>query len=192
MRQNAVSGASRSAGVTSKCLSPGPPLAAKPKSVQVTIETPKGSRNKYAFDPARKDFRLKQVLPEGMDFPSDFGFIPATKADDGDPIDVLVLMDEGTFPGCRVDARLVGVIEGEQIEHEGETIRNDRLVAVAEESHLYRRVRTVKDLDPKLLEQFATFFVNFHALEGKSFRVLEIRGPAKAAKLLRQARTRKR
>jgi inorganic pyrophosphatase len=70
------------------------------KSIQVIIETPKGSRNKYAFDHKQKVFQLKKVLPAGMAFPYDFGFVPSTKAEDGDPVDVLVLMDEPAFPGC--------------------------------------------------------------------------------------------
>jgi inorganic pyrophosphatase len=76
--------------------------------VQVVIETPKGSRNKYAFDPELRTFKLKKVLPEGMVFPHNFGFIPSTKAEDGDPLDVLILMDQPAFPGCVIDARLVG------------------------------------------------------------------------------------
>jgi inorganic pyrophosphatase len=84
------------------------------KKVQVIIETPKGSRNKYAWDQDQQVFALKKVLPEGMVFPHDFGFIPSTEGDDGDPIDVLVLMDQPVFTGCLVKGRLVGVIEGQQ------------------------------------------------------------------------------
>src|SRR5712672_4089794 len=82
--------------------------------IQVVIETPKGSRNKYAFDPDQKVFELKKVLPAGMAFPYDFGFIPSTVAEDGDPVDVLVLMDEPAFPGCLLKCRTIGIIEGEQ------------------------------------------------------------------------------
>ena len=77
--------------------------------VHVVIETPKASRNKYAFDPELKIFQLKKVLPEGMTFPYDFGFIPSTKAEDGDPVDVLVLMDEPAFAGCLLKCRVIGV-----------------------------------------------------------------------------------
>ena len=84
------------------------------KLIRVVIETPKGSRNKYAFDPEEKVFELKKVLPAGMDFPYDFGFVPSTKADDGDPVDVLVLMDEPAFTGCVLICRIIGIIEGEQ------------------------------------------------------------------------------
>ena len=66
--------------------------------LRVVIETPKGSRNKFAFNPDERIFELKKVLPAGMAFPYDFGFVPSTKADDGDPVDVLVLMDEPAFP----------------------------------------------------------------------------------------------
>src|SRR5437868_9572077 len=85
-----------------------------PDVVQVIIETTKGSRNKYSFDPKQKVFQLSKVLPAGMAFPYDFGFVPSTKAEDGDPTDVLVLMDEAAFPGCLLKCRVVGIIEGEQ------------------------------------------------------------------------------
>src|SRR4051794_16686563 len=109
--------------------------------VNVVIETPKGSRNKFAYDPASRLFELKKVLPRGIAFPFDFGFIPSTLAEDGDPLDVLVLMDEPAFPGCKVRCRLVGVIEAEQTEKGKKTLRNDRLIAVAGECHEDRHVR---------------------------------------------------
>lgn len=81
--------------------------------LRVVIETPKGSRNKFAFDVDEHIFELKKVLPSGMAFPYDFGFVPSTRADDGDPVDVLVLMDEPAFSGCVLTCRPIGVIEGE-------------------------------------------------------------------------------
>jgi len=92
------------------------PVDKKDGTLQVIVETPKGSRNKFAFDPDQGIFALKKVLPAGMVFPYDFGFLPQTIADDGDPIDVLLLMDEPAFPGCAVRAVLIGVIEGEQVD----------------------------------------------------------------------------
>src|SRR5580658_10792603 len=91
------------------------PIDKKSGLLQVIIETPAGSRNKFAFDPEQGIFTLKKVLPAGMVFPYDFGFLPQTLASDGDPIDVLLLMVEPAFSGCAVRARLIGVIEGEQI-----------------------------------------------------------------------------
>ena len=92
------------------------PLNKQEGLLQVIVETPAGSRNKFAFDPDQRIFAVKNVLPAGMTFPYDFGFLPQTIAADGDPIDVLLLMDEPAFPGCAVPARLIGVIEGEQID----------------------------------------------------------------------------
>jgi inorganic pyrophosphatase len=80
----------------------------KTGSIEVVIETPKGSRNKFKYDPISHRFKLSKVLPEGMVFPHDFGFVPNTKGPDGDPIDVLVLVDEPTFPGCSLECRLIG------------------------------------------------------------------------------------
>lgn len=159
----------------------------KEKKVQVIIETPKGSRNKYAWDPDQQIFALKKVLPEGMDFPHDFGFIPSTEADDGDPIDVLVLMDQPVFTGCLVKARLVGVIEGQQTE-KGKSERNDRLLAVAESSHTHSNINSLKDLNKDLLKELETFLMNYHSNDGASFKVLAMKGPGAAAKCLKKAR----
>src|SRR6202022_2065200 len=103
-------------------------------TIQVIIETPKGSRNKFSFDADQKVFELKKVLPAGMTFPHDFGFIPSTKAEDGDPVDVLAIMDEPAFPGCILKCRVVGVTEGERGK-KMKTERNDRAVAVKQEKH---------------------------------------------------------
>ena len=97
--------------------------------LNVVIDTPKGCRNKYKFDERNGLWRLSKMLPQGMSFPCDFGFIPSTRGEDGDPIDVLVFMDEPAFLGAIVPAQLIGVLEAEQTE-DGKTIRNDRLVAV--------------------------------------------------------------
>src|SRR5438477_8746833 len=102
--------------------------------LNVIIETPKGSRNKFNFNSQLGLFELGKVLPKGMSFPYDFGFVPSTEGDDGDPLDVLVLMDEPAFPGCKVVCRLIGVIEAVQSKKDGEWIRNDRLIALAEVS----------------------------------------------------------
>ena len=89
------------------------------------------------YDPKQGIFTLRKVLPEGMVFPHDFGFLPRTLAADGDPIDVLLLMDVPAFPGCLVPSRLIGVIEGEQLDGK-KKVRNDRLIAVATLSHAYK------------------------------------------------------
>ena len=117
------------------------------KSLRVVIETPKGSRNKFKYDEDLGCYRLNKVLPEGLGFPYDFGFVPRTKAADGDPLDVLLLMDEPAYPGIVVESRIVGVIEAEQTE-KGKTIRNDRVLAVSVISHVHADIHEPKDLKP--------------------------------------------
>jgi inorganic pyrophosphatase len=149
-------------------------------NLQVVIETPKGSRNKYAFDEKQRVFGLKKVLPAGMEFPYDFGFVPSTLADDGDPTDVLVLMDEPAFPGCVLQCRIVGIIEGEQGKKKLE--RNDRVVAVEKENHSFADIHHIKDLGKTFLQELEDFFVNYHELSGEKYRVLGAKGPASAMK----------
>jgi inorganic pyrophosphatase len=162
------------------------PITKEDGILQVIIETPKGSRNKYAFDPEQGIFALKKVLPAGMSFPYDFGFLPRTLAGDGDPIDVLLLMDEPAFTGCLVPARLIGVIEGEQ-EDGRKKVRNDRLIAIAEGSHLYANVRKARDLPDQFLKELEEFFVNYHKLEGKRYKLLGCKGEAEASRLIKEA-----
>jgi inorganic pyrophosphatase len=156
----------------------------------VVIETPKGTRNKLAFDEKLEVFQLKKVLPAGMSFPYDFGFVPQTRADDGDPIDVLVLMDAPAFPGCVVMCRLIGIIEGEQLEPPKRTpVRNDRLIAAEVNAASTRRVRNVKDLGTNFVSELEAFFVNYHQLSKHQYRVLATRGPRAARAQVNKART---
>lgn len=147
--------------------------------LQVIIETPKGSRNKFAFDPELRIFQLTKVLPAGMAFPYDFGFVPSTLAEDGDPTDVLVLMDEPAFAGCLLSCRIVGVIEAEQGDRE-KTVRNDRVVAVEQQNHSYARVKHVDDLGKKFVKELEQFFVDYHKLSGEKYHILDVKGPGEA------------
>jgi inorganic pyrophosphatase len=155
-------------------------------TLQVIIETPKGSRNKFSFDPDQEIFSLKKVLPAGMAFPYDFGFLPRTLAGDGDPIDVLLLMDEPAYPGVLVPARLIGVIEGEQIDGK-KRIRNDRLVAIAEANHMYANIKKLEDLPRHFVKELEDFFVNYHQLEGKKYKLLGCKDTPEALRLIKQA-----
>jgi inorganic pyrophosphatase len=152
--------------------------------LRVVIETPKGSRNKFAFDPDEHIFELKKVLPAGMAFPYDFGFVPSTKADDGDPVDVLVLMDEPAFPGCILTCRPIGVIEGEQGDKKDKE-RNDRIMAVEQDAHSWVDIKTIDDLGKEFCRELEEFFVNCHRLSGKKYRVLGLKGPDQARKLVK-------
>jgi inorganic pyrophosphatase len=154
--------------------------------LRVVIETPKGSRNKFAYDPDDQVFELKKVLPVGMTFPYDFGFVPSTKADDGDPVDVLVLMDEPAFAGCVLLCRPIGVIEGEQHDNK-KTERNDRIVAIQEDAHSWADIKTIEDLGKQFLKELEEFFVTYHELAGKKYRVLGVKGPDQARKMVKSS-----
>lgn len=162
------------------------PLDPENEAVNAIIDTPKGSRNKYKYDVQRRLFRLTTVLPAGAVFPYNFGYLPSTLAEDGDPLDVLVLMDDAAFVGCLVSVRLIGVIEAEQSD-QGKTTRNDRLLGVAAEGHLYRDLRTPEDLTAGLLHEIEHFFVSYNQSRGREFRVLGRSGPERACELVVQA-----
>jgi inorganic pyrophosphatase len=149
----------------------------------VVIETPKGSPNKMAFEPRFGAFVLKGVLPAGAVFPFDFGFVPSTLGDDGDPLDVLVLMDAPVATGCVVPSRLIGVIEAEQTE-DGHTRRNDRLLAVATKSATHRSIKDLRDVSDDLIAQIEHFFVSYNAAKGKRFAVKRRAGKQHAAALI--------
>jgi inorganic pyrophosphatase len=156
--------------------------------LNVIIETPKGSRNKYNYDEDYNLFKLGGVLPAGAVFPFDFGFIPSTLGGDGDPLDLLLLMDEPAFPGCLVPARLIAVIEAEQTERDGETTHNDRLIAVAAYSNTHRNVRALADINEILMDEIEHFFISYNQIKGKSFRPLGRHSFIKAARLVEEGR----
>ena len=151
---------------------------------QVIIETPKGSRNKYSYDAQRALFTLKGVLPAGASFPFDFGFLPSTLGQDGDPLDVLLLLDEPAFPGCLVLARIIGVLAVAQTK-EGRTLRNDRFLAVSALSKTHQSLQDIRDLDAHLLDQIEHFFKSYTEEKGQQFQVTGRHGPKKAADLIK-------
>ena len=151
--------------------------------VRVVVDTPKGSRNKYKYDETLGLYRLSKVLPLGIAFPYDFGFIPSTRAEDGDPLDVLVLGEDALFPGCLVTVRLVGVLQAAQTEH-GKTFRNDRLMGAIETSVNRPAIQTLEDLRPEHLDEIEYFFMAYNHLEGRHFKPIGRHGPAMAEQLL--------
>lgn len=157
----------------------------KAAACRAVIETPKGSLAKIDYDAGLKLFTLKSMLPEGMSFPFDFGFVPSTLAQDGDPLDIMVMVDQPLFPGVVLDVRLVGVIEAEEHEH-GKQERNDRLLAVAKTSRIYAEIQTPEDLPDQYIDHLTDFWINKDRLEGKDFRRLSVGGPPAAVALVRQ------
>lgn len=158
-----------------------------PEIVLAVIETPMGSRNKFKFDPKLGAFTLGGVLPQGMMFPHAFGFIPGTRAEDGDPEDILVIMDEPAFVGCVVHTRFIGVIEAEQREKDGQKERNDRIIAVAAKSHDHCDLHTLADMNDNAVTEIEQFFVNYNRERGKQFKVLGRKGPKSAWKLFKKS-----
>jgi inorganic pyrophosphatase len=148
------------------------------------IETPKGSRNKFDYDPNSGLFMLAGLLPEGMSFPFDFGFIPSTLGEDGDPLDMLVLMDAPAHVGCLIDVRIVGIIEATQSE-KGKTERNDRLLGVAVHSYNHENLQSIDDVSKTLLDQVGEFFVSYNKQRGKKFTISGTNGPKRAIKFLK-------
>ena len=151
------------------------------------IESPQGSRNKLKYDPKLGSFKVSHSLPAGMSFPFDFGFIPGTRGEDGDPMDVLILMDAPAYPGCVVPITLLGVIEAEQRDDGESAVRNDRLIAIAEGATERGTPAGLKDLDDQLLDQIEAFFANYNRLRGSVFKPLARRGAGTASRLLEHA-----
>jgi len=158
-------------------------------TLRAIIETPQGSRNKLKFDHELGRFRISRSLPAGMSFPFDFGYFPGTLADDGDALDVLIIMDGPGYPGVVVDVRLLGVIEAE-VKKGGQVIRNDRLIAVADGTTERGTLRRLADIEDALRDQICSWFETDSRLAGKSFRLLSQGGPGAAAKLLANAQAR--
>ena len=109
--------------------------------VHVVVETPRGSRAKFAYDPKHETFIFSKSLLTGLTYPHDWGFVPSTKADDGDPLDIMVIHDAATFPGIVLTCRIIGILQIEQ-KSKGKAERNDRLFAVPRRSHAGRAFAT--------------------------------------------------
>ena len=154
--------------------------------LHVVVDTPAGSAAKFKLDRKTGAYTISHILPPGTVFPFDFGSIPSTAADDGDPLDVLILVETPSFAGCLVRVRLVGALEAKQTQ-EGKTRRHDRLIGVADASRRYRNVRRISDVPKHLLGEIEHFFVSYNEERGRRFRVLRRVGPAAAKKLVTAA-----
>jgi inorganic pyrophosphatase len=141
--------------------------------MDIIIETPKGSSEKYKYDLNTKMFRLKKILPAGYVFPFAFGYIPFTKGEDGDPLDALIISELTGYPGCVVECRIIGCIKAKQKDGK-EKVRNDRFLAVAKESREFEDVKTVRDLPDRIVDEIEDFFVHYADGESKKVKVLDI------------------
>ena len=158
------------------------------KCINAVIETPKGCAAKYNYDEETQMFRLKKILPAGMVFPFHFGFIPRTHAEDGDPLDVLVLLDEPSWPGCIIECRLIGVMEATETKN-NKTIRNDRLIATAFVSEKYSKIKSLNTMDEYLEKEIENFFNTYTNLEKKDLKIISKKGPQTAINLIKKTTT---
>jgi inorganic pyrophosphatase len=143
------------------------PAQPKPGVVNVLIEIAGGSQNKYEYDKDLQAFALDRVLYSSVKYPYDYGFIPNTLADDGDPLDGMVIVDEPTFPGCVIAARPIGYLE---MIDGGD--RDEKILCVPDKDPRYSHVKSLKDLAPHRLEEIAEFFRSYKNLEKKVTNIL--------------------
>lgn len=133
-----------------------------PIIVDAYIEIPKGSSNKYEYDHERERLVLDRVLFSPMHYPTDYGFVPNTLSEDGDPIDILVLVTNPTFPGCTIDARVVGMFEMKD-----DKGKDEKLIAVPISDPRYENIYSLEDLGQHTEKEFEHFFSEYKSLEGK-------------------------
>lgn len=157
--------------------------------VNVIIDTPKGSCEKFKYDPEAQCYRLSRILPRGSAFPHDFGSIPQTLAEDGDPLDIVLISEAGSFPGCLMNARLIGVLAAEQMEG-GKAVRNDRLLGVPVTSVNTAEFSRIEELPAGWLADLEHFFVSYNRAHGREYKPIGRGGPDQAAQILEAAEQR--
>ncbi|MES2328849.1 MAG: inorganic diphosphatase [Bacteroidota bacterium] len=153
----------------------------------IIIESPKGSAQKYTYDADSNSLQLKKILPAGMVFPYDFGLIPGTLGEDGDPLDALLLNEYPTFPGCRVECRLIGALRAFQAEGRNKKIRNDRFLFVNDDSPVFSQLHTITDIPSRLLTEIEWFFIQHHQQERKTFTITGRIGREQADKMIKKS-----
>lgn len=160
----------------------------KDGTVNVVVETPRGAAIKLKHDPETGVMTLSRPLPSGVTYPYDWGFVPSTKAPDGDPIDVMILWDCAAYPGMVIPCRLIGMLRVEQTDPtSGRRQRNDRLFALPIKAPRFEHVQTIFDLPERVRLELEQFFLNVVAFEGKELKLLGFGGPADADAALRSA-----
>jgi len=162
------------------------PTWADKSHIYAVIETPRGSRVKLEFDPKLGAFTLSKPLLAGLTYPYDWGFVPSTKADDGDPLDVLVIHDAATYPGLVLKCKPIGVLEVLQSD-KGKKERNDRLFAVPDRSPLEGDLQDIRRLPKRAVGELEKFFEATDALETKKLTFLGWHGPRRAIKAIKNA-----
>jgi inorganic pyrophosphatase len=155
----------------------------EPGLIEVVVEIPRGSRNKYELDKERGVLVLDRVLYSSVHYPTDYGFIAGTLALDGDALDALVVVDEPTFPGCHIVARPIGVLDMRD-----EKGPDNKILAVPIGDPRFSRIHDLNDIDPHWLREIENFFQTYKALEDKWTDVVGWENAAAAARAIEAAR----
>jgi inorganic pyrophosphatase len=155
-----------------------------PEAVRAIIEIPKNSVNKYEYDGELEIFRLDRALYSPMHYPGDYGFIPGTLADDGDPLDILVLVDEPSFTGCLMEARPVGVLRMiDGVEHD------EKILAIPIRNPRFENIHTMDQVFPHIRREIEHFFSIYKELQGAQMKMDGWGGPQEARKVITDSRT---
>jgi inorganic pyrophosphatase len=156
------------------------------KLVDAIVETPKGYAEKFTYDKDSGFFKLKKILPSGMSLPYDFGFIPGTRGEDGDPLDIIVISEFKSFPGCMIECRLIGCIHSTQTEinKKVKVIRNDRFIGIPVPSVSFKYIHSIDEIPKKLMNGLKAFFINYNKAEGKKFKIIAQAGPRESYKMI--------
>lgn len=142
-------------------------------TVDVVIETPKGSKYKYKFEEETNRFKVNKVLPSGLAFPYDFGFIPDTKGEDGDPLDVMIFSEDSFLPGSVIECEILGAIKAKQ-SSDDETVRNDRIIVMPKLTAEKDKELTIEDFSKGKIKELEDFFTYYNKVEGNEFKTLGI------------------
>jgi inorganic pyrophosphatase len=156
-----------------------------PEIVNAVVEIPGGQANKYEYDEDLRVFRLDRPLYASVHYPGDYGFIPSTRSSDGDPLDVLILLQNPTFSGCVIEIRPIGILEMRD-----QTVSDQKILAVASSSPVHKGVRNHTDLDQHVLREIEHFYSVYKQLEGKHTEVQGWHGSAHAHRIIRTAQQR--
>lgn len=150
-----------------------------PKVVNAVIEIPKDSKLKFELDKDTGLMKLDRFLYSAMHYPGDYGFIPQTYWEDGDPLDIVILTGQPVYPGMLAEARIIGVVH---MNDSGES--DDKIIAVYEKDPRFKNINSVKDVEEHILEEIRHFFERYKELEKKDVKVLQIKDRDAAEKVL--------
>jgi inorganic pyrophosphatase len=155
------------------------------ETIEVIVETPKGSQFKYKYDTIRERFEVNKALPVGLVFPYDFGYIPGTKGEDGDPLDVLIFSEFSFLQGTVIECKVIGSMKAEQTEGK-ETIRNDRIFVTPDIKGFYPVYGSLKDIQKEKLKEIESFFIYYNSMQDKIFKPLGILTPKETMRIIKK------